>query len=59
MIGGESMPRGRAAAKVGSDQKASHDVEKKLSSEFSQGSGSILNPTVEEGRQFGGLKKRK
>lgn len=53
------MPRGRAAAKVGSDQKASHDVEKKLSSEFPQSSGSILNPTVEEGRQFGGLKKRK
>lgn len=53
------MPRGRAAAKLGSEQKAGHDAEKKLSSEFSQGSGSTSNPTVEEGRQFGGLKKRK
>lgn len=58
MIGGESMPRGRAAAKLGSEQKASHDVEKKLSSESVQGVGTT-NPTAEEGRQFGGLKKRK
>lgn len=52
------MPRGRAAAKVGADQKAGHDVENKLSSEFRHNVGTT-NPTEEEGRQFGGLKKRK
>ncbi len=52
------MPRGRVAAKLGTDQKAGHDVEKKLSSESPQGVGSS-NPTVEEGRQFGGLKRKK
>jgi hypothetical protein len=52
------MPRGRAGAKLGSDQKAGHEVEKKLTSESPHGVGSS-NPTEEEGRQFGGLKRRK